>query len=270
MFVFLSKFVPLFLYPVGIISLLLVTALVLHRRPRWMKPLVAAALILLLLSSNRIVSTSLVRSLEWQYFPPNPVPSADVIVVLGGGTDSAQPPRSMVEVNGAGDRVLYALALYKKGIAPHLLLSGGTIDWLESRATTPASEMSDLLQLMGVPSEALWLQPRSKNTAEDAVFSAQMLHEKFPNTPAPRVLLVTSAAHMPRSVLLFHQAGIDVIPAPTDYSVTEASWNELFRPDFQGQLVGLLPSAGNISAVTNVLKEYIGITVARARPLSHP
>ena len=261
---------PLFLYPVGIISLLLAIALVLHRHPRWMKGLVISALAVLLVSSNRIVSNSLVRSLEWQYFPPNPVPAADVIVVLGGGTDSSQPPRSMVEVNGAGDRVLYALALYKKGVAPHLLLSGGTIDWLESRSSTPASEMADLLQLMGVPADALWLQPRSQNTAEDATFSAQMIHEKFPNPPAPRVLLVTSAAHMPRSVLLFHQAGIEVIPAPTDYSVTEASWNELFRPDFQGQLVGLLPSAGNISAVTNVLKEYIGITVARVRPLKLP
>jgi uncharacterized SAM-binding protein YcdF (DUF218 family) len=261
---------PLFLYPVGVISLLLAIALILHRHPRWMKGLVISALVILLVSSNRVVSTSLVRSLEWQYFPPNPIPTADVIVVLGGGTDSAQPPRSMVEVNGAGDRVLYALALYKKGIAPHLLLSGGTIDWLESRSSTPASEMADLLQLMGVPAEALWLQPRSQNTAEDATFSAQMIHEKFPNSPAPRVLLVTSAAHMPRSVLLFRQAGIEVIPAPTDYSVTEASWNELFRPDFQGQLVGLLPSAGNISAVTNVLKEYIGITVARLRPIKLP
>ena len=57
----------------------------------------------------------------------------DAIVVLGGGTESEQFPRPMVEVNSAGDRVLYAGKLYKEGKAPYILLSGGNISWYNSR-----------------------------------------------------------------------------------------------------------------------------------------
>ena len=72
-------------------------------------------------------------------------------------------------------------------------LSGGRIDFLDWEGqSTPALEMAELLQLMGVPQEALWLQDRSRNTGEDALFCAEILREKG----LSRILLVTSAKHM--------------------------------------------------------------------------
>lgn len=254
MFVFLSKFLPEFIYPTGLIFILLLLALGLRRRPRAQTAALIFAAAILLAGGNRWAAFSLARSLEWRYLPLNPVPQAEVIVVLGGGTESEQYPRPMVEVNSAGDRVLYAAKLYKEGKAPHILLSGGNIAWLGGRTTTPAAEMNSLLQLIDVPLGAIWLQPDSQNTYEDALFSSRVLKGKG----ITRVLLVTSAQHMPRSVALFRRQGVDVIPAPVDYTVTQSGWDDLFSPDLQTVLVNLVPNAANLSLTSSVLKEYIG------------
>lgn len=261
MFVFLSKFLPNFVYPLGLVFILVVLALFLRRRAKLRTVLLAATALIMLVSGNRWVAYSLARSLEWQYLPLNPVPQADVIVVLGGGTEFEQYPRPMVESNGAADRVLYAGKLFKEGKAPHLLLSGGNITWLNGRTTTPAAEMASLLELMDVPENALWLQPKSQNTYEDALYCAEILKAQG----ITRILLVTSAQHMPRSVALFKHYGFDVIPAPVDYTITQANWDNLFSFDLQTTLVNLVPNISSMSLTSSVLKEYIGYWVYHFR-----
>lgn len=257
MFVFLSKFLPLFVYPTGLAALLILAALAAGRKPRLRTGLLAAVFLLLLISSNRWFSYALARSLEWQYLPMAEVPQAEVIVVLGGGTESGQYPRPMTEVNSAGDRVLYAASLYKQGKAPIILLSGGNITWLEGRSTTPAQEMADLMQLMNIPPEALWLQSASENTHDDAELSAAMLKENG----VQQVLLVTSAIHMPRAMALFRHAGIQAIPAPVDFTVTQAGLDNLAKLTPQSLLINLLPNSSSLGLTTNATKEYLGLLV---------
>lgn len=255
MFVFLSKLLPLFVYPVGLTAALLFLALILHRRARLRNSLIVLALMVVFLSGNRWVAYSLVRSLEWRYLPVEEVPVADAIVVLGGGTLAQETPRPSVEINGAGDRVFYAMRLYQQGKAEHILLSGGYIEWINASPISPAEDMRELMITFGVPEDAIWLQPESQNTYEDALYSAEILKEQG----ITRVLLVTSAMHMPRSVALFEQQGIDVIPAPTDYTLTETAWQDLTRASLPEQIISLVPSVSNISLTTAVLKEYIGM-----------
>jgi|YelNatPaOPRAMG01_1025707.scaffolds.fasta_scaffold02494_21 uncharacterized SAM-binding protein YcdF (DUF218 family) len=266
MFIFLSKFLPLFVYPAGLACLLLILALVLRRKTRWRNALTAFALAALWIGGNRWVATLLTRSLEWRYLPPATVPHAEVIVVLGGGTEAAQWPRPDVEVNSAGDRVIYAARLYAAGAAPHLLLSGGYITWLGDRPSTPAQEMADLLELMGVPSQAMWLQEKSQNTYEDAVFSAEMLARK----DIHRIILVTSAIHMPRSLAVFRHQGLEVIPAPADFSVTQADWDNLVHGNLAAQVISLLPNASSLEATSTAMKEYIGLAVYGLRGWTSP
>jgi uncharacterized SAM-binding protein YcdF (DUF218 family) len=261
MFVFLSKFGPLFVYPLGFTCVLLVLALLAHKHQKLHTAFSIFALVVILLTSNSWVAAALTRSLEWRYLPPETLPKADVIVVLGGGTDAAEYPRSTVELNSGGDRVIYAGYLYKQGAAPHLLLSGGNISWLGSTPSTPATEMAEVLTWMDIPEEALWLQPESQNTYEDALYSAKMLKEKGIN----RIILVTTASHMPRSVALFEKQGLEVVPAPTDFKVTQASWDALFSGDPAGMLVRLMPNVGNLSMITAAMKEYLGMLVYRLR-----
>lgn len=261
MFVFLSKFLPQFVYPTGLVFLLLMLACLVRRRPRLRTGLIIAAAMLLFVAGSRVTAYSLARSLEWRYLPLENIPRADVIVVLGGATEPLDPPRPSVEVNAAGDRVLYAVKLYREGVAPRLLLSGGVLNWNRGRATTPAEDMAALMRQLGVPQEALWEQPRSQNTAEDALYSAQMLKE----AGIERVVLVTSAMHMPRSVALFRKQGIEVIPAPTDFTVTQQGWDRLFQPGVEELLTGLLPSSSSLNLTTNALKEYIGMLAYRVQ-----
>lgn len=261
MFVFLSKFLPQFVYPVGLVTILIILALVFQKRKKWQNAVIIATLAVLFIAGNRWVAYSLTRSLEWQHLPPAKIPTAEVIVVLGGGTESPQPPRPIVEVNSAGDRILYAAHLYKEGKAPHLLLTGGYINWLNETETTPAGQMAAILELMGIPAEAIWLEPESLNTYENAVNCAAILDEK----DIERIILVTTATHMPRSVALFEAQGLQVIPAPVDFAVTEENWAALWHPNLSAQLTQLLPNITNLNMTTTALKEYIGMFVYRLR-----
>lgn len=256
---FLSKFLPLFVYPAGLASIFLLTALFYWKKQRLARRLVLGALLLIFLGGNRWISMSLVRSLEQRYLPQKSYPTADVAVVLGGGTDTQQYPRSTVEVNGAGDRVIFGLKLYKDGITPKLLVTGGNADWQGEYASSPAEDMASLLMLMGVPEADLILEPDSLNTFEDAQFSAKIIQDQG----FKKVILVTSALHMPRSVKLFQEAGVEVIPAPVDYTITDQEWQELMQPSLENILINILPTSGNLKSTTSSMKEYIGMVVNR-------
>ena len=120
--------------------------------------MLAAAFLLLFLGGNRWVAMSLARSLEWRYLPSAEPQHADVLVLLGGGTLAADFPRSMVEINSAGDRVLYAAQLFHQGKVKHVLISGGFLGW-SARSTSPAEDTAALLEILDIPREALWLEP---------------------------------------------------------------------------------------------------------------
>jgi len=263
MSIFLSKFLPLFIYPLGIASVFVLLSIFTQRFRRLQRILLIIAFIVLGVGGNRWVAYSLTRSLEWQYLPPSEIPTADVIVVLGGGTESPDYPRQTVEVNGAGDRVIFAAQLYKQGKAPHILLSGGNIAFLSSTSHNPSEDMRELLLLMGIPKDAIWLETQSRNTYENAIFSKKILQEKN----IDRILLVTSAMHMPRSVGLFERQGLDVIPAPADFTLTQQGWQHLIEPTLETQMINLIPNTSNLSLTTRVIKEYLGILYYKARGL---
>ncbi|MEZ4520008.1 MAG: YdcF family protein [Chloroflexota bacterium] len=251
----MSKLLPLLIYPLGLAMVLLLVALVWKRGAR---ALMVLALILLYLGSNRWVAYSLVHSLEYQYIPDSPPPDAEAIVVLGGGSRSGDPPRPIIEINEAGDRLLYGAYLYREGKADHVLLTGGSIEWLTpDEIETEAMDMGGLMEFLGVPEDALWLEMRSRNTYENALYSREMLDE----AGVDRILLVTSAMHMPRSVALFEQQGLDVTPAPTDFLVSQAEWDYLWTTDIRAQLVNLMPNAEYMAYTSRALKEYMGILV---------
>lgn len=255
MFVLLSKIIPLLVYPTGLALLLLVLALRSERR-RVRRRLLLAAVLLLWLFGNGYVSGLLVRSLEWRYLPESTYPQAGAIVILGGGTDPADYPRPTVEVNGAGDRVLYGARLYQQGLAPVIVASGGNLPWTDT-ASSPAEGMAAILTAIGVPREAILLEDRSLNTFENAVRTRELLEP----LGVDHILLVTSALHMPRALRLFENQGFSVTPAPTDYNAALPSGDKPFSKTWPGYLIGLFPDAFSLARSTAALKEYLGIAV---------
>jgi len=260
MFLFLSKLLPLFIYPLGLSCLLLVVALItLWKRPTWAASSIFTALVILLLGGNGWVSNQIVRSLEWQYLPPTPVPNAQAIVVLGGAIKPQIPPRPWIDVSEAGDRPIYGAELYKQGKAPIIILSGGRIDW-KGGGPPESKDMATLVEALGVPPSAIVQDPTSLNTYENATNVRQILRQRGIN----RVLLVTSAIHMPRAIAIFKKQNIDAIAAPTDFTMTNQELQEP-QSSVQAILLNLLPDAGKLNQTTQAMKEYIGAFIYRLR-----
>jgi len=254
-FIFLSKFLPLFIFPLGFALLILLVAVVIRRGRR---VVILAAMVILWLASSRYVAYALVHELESRHPPLAEGSIADAIVVLGGGTRGDDPPRPMAEVNEAGDRILYGAKLFRDGAAAVVLVTGGSIEWLTPQGVGPeANAMVSLLTFLGVPGDAVWLESESRNTYENALFSKRMLAE----AGMDEVLLVTSAMHMPRSMMLFQAQGLRVRAAPTDYLVSDAEWRHLWRGGPTATLVNLMPNVEYLTYTTRALKEYIGIFI---------
>ena len=203
MFLYLSKLLPLFIYPLGLACLLLLRVAVIRRR-RWQLVLILCIFAMLWLGGNRLVSMAITRSLEGHYPPLTEIPHAPVIVVLGGGARPAGYPRLTAELNEASDRLLYAARLYPQGAAPRILLSGSHAAWLGSEEISEAETMAQVLEIMAVPRGALWLEDSSRNTYENADETRKLLATEG----IEEVILVTSAMHMPRAVPLFERQGL--------------------------------------------------------------
>ena len=260
MFLYLSKLLPLFFYPLGLISVCLIVALVtLRKRPRMATIAISLSLAVLLLSSNAWVAKYMIRSLEWQNIPGTQIPNAEAIVVLGGATKSATWPRPTVDLSEAGDRVIYAAQLYLQKKAPIIILSGGRIDWRGS-GSPESADMATILTSIGVPAAAIIQEPDSLNTYQNAV----NVHKILEARGIKKVLLITSAIHTPRSLKIFKRQGIDVIPTPTDFLVSQGELEELTNTP-KAAILNLLPDTNNLNQFTSALKEYFGTFIYSLR-----
>jgi len=251
---FLSKLIPLSIYPLGFALVVSILAMgILRLSPRWARFLLLVAVGVLWVASMPIVADYLNWTLERQY-PPVAVedtPTADAIVVLGGGVSGPAPPRLTLDLSDAADRVLHAARLYRAGKAPVVVVSGGAIPWLGADIPE-ASSMQTLMEEWGVPGGSIHAEGASRNTHENAVFARPLLVEQGLH----RVLLVTSAMHMPRALATFTSAGIDAVPAATDYTVTYRDHRTV---------IDFLPDAKALSRTTDAIKEYIGYAYYRWR-----
>ncbi|WP_019508117.1 YdcF family protein [Pleurocapsa sp. PCC 7319] len=259
-FLFLSKLLPLFIYPLGLSCLLLLVALWLcWQRSRWTFAPILVAFLILVTAGNTGFSNNLIKSLEWQYLPSENMPQAEAIVVLGGATRNNEPPRVIPDMSDRGDRLLYATKLYKDGVAPLIILTGGRIQWYGGESSE-AQSMATVMELMGVPRDVMVLESRSLNTYENALFTKEILEKRN----IKQILLVTSAAHMPRSLAIFKKQGINAIPAPADFMISERN---LIESQFstESRILSFLPRAGSLDHTTQALKEYIGTSIYRLR-----
>ncbi|HTJ59076.1 MAG TPA: YdcF family protein [Devosiaceae bacterium] len=211
----IDKYLTPFLNPLGLGLALGVLAflLVLFNKRRAGLTLLAITLIGLYGASTPFVAGWLSGMLERQY-PPIPIaatPNADVIIVLGGATGPAIPPRQAPDLNEHADRLMHAADLYKAGKAKFILASGG--NWRHpSQTHSEADDMRDVLMRFGVPASAILEEGKSRTTEENASFSAEILRQQHLQT----ALLVTSGIHMPRSVAVFRRYGVAVTPSETD------------------------------------------------------
>jgi uncharacterized SAM-binding protein YcdF (DUF218 family) len=198
--------------------------------------------VMLLLLWCGIPFNQIARRLETRYQPilsPNSIAAVRWIVVLGAGHRSESNVPLSSRPNAAGlSRTLEGLRLLNAIPGSRLLLSGGAV----FDSVSDARVKRDLARSLGAPDEALSINERSRTTAEEADALRGTIGE------AP-FLLVTSALHMPRAMLLFRSRGMHPIPAPTDYQTP----------------LSPTPMAGHIELADATAHELLGLAWAWLR-----
>jgi uncharacterized SAM-binding protein YcdF (DUF218 family) len=178
-------------------------------------------------------------------FPGEGGPEA--VVVLGGGLVQSSP-----EAEGGRDtlsastlkRVLSAKSLADRFSLPIVFAGGKVFDYGQEDEADVASRV---LAALGLPPRRFFAEKESRNTWENARNAASLFGYR-------KVILVTSAWHMRRSVSAFEENGVSVIPAPTDYLCDRNSPYDI---------LSFLPSLGALSGTYTALHEYMGLLYYR-------
>jgi len=241
--------------PVGLVLELSVVGL-LFLWKGWRKTaavFLVSGLLVLFAASMPVVANYLLGKLEQDYPPVmiTEVPSRKCIVVLGGVVEPVLPPRMDADMLEAVDRVRKAAQLFHAGRGKVIIVSGGNHPW--SPFSEPEAEtMKVLLLEWGVPVAAIVVEGASRNTRENARNSIIAMQELVCDAP----LLVTSAAHMKRSVAAFEKLGVTVFPVSADV-------RSVNNP--KASLLDFLPDADALKMTTDAMREWIGQRVYELR-----
>lgn len=230
-------------------------------RPRTARSLALAAMVWLFLISWNPVGDALLGTLEGRHPPLEDVPAETThIVVLGGGAHAEETRPAATRLSrGSQGRVLEGVRLWRAAAAsrasgiPLLVLTGDSPDGRQSMASLAAETVREL----GVPPNFVIVIEETYNTAQEATAVADMLEHRIDTGAGAvgRLILVTSASHMPRAAALFRRAGMDPLPAPAQYLTDTAGhtgWS-------------YLPSAEALHKTERFFYEMLGIAWMRVR-----
>lgn len=244
----LSKIMTHLILPPGSFILLLLAILLFAGRltQRMVRILLALVVALIYLLSIQPVADRLILPLENKYPPLAQLlaPAPEAIVVLSGGLVDHSPELSGRAALGVSSlkRLMYAYLLART-YPCSVILSGGSV--FNDTTESEASVMAHYLQTLGLSPSRLLVEPDSQNTLQNAGNTQALLKKHHVN----RIVLVTSAYHMPRSVYCFSRYGVRTIPAATDYmsSRTATTW------------FNFIPSNAALNISYTALHEYIGM-----------
>ncbi len=249
MFFYLSKLLWLVIAPANLLLLLLLlgAALLFTRFMRAGRRMVLASALGFLVLGILPVGTLMMRVLEDRF--PRPaanIPAPAGIIVLGGAVDQQMTRlRGPIELTEAADRMTEGVLLARRFPDAKLVFTGGSAALLGS-PYREAQVAEQLFLGLGIPKERLVLESESRNTYENAIFTREVLQPKAGDV----WLLVTSAAHMPRSMGIFRKAGINVTPYPVDYRTHGVAGD--YRRLYRNVTGGLVQTEG-------AMREYIGL-----------
>jgi uncharacterized SAM-binding protein YcdF (DUF218 family) len=154
--------------------------------------------------------------------------------------------------NATADRFIQVVKLYKLGVIKHILISGGN-GKIESKNFREGHWVKGELISMGIPDPVIFVEDKSNNTFENAMYAKQILDSVQLKPP---YLLITSAHHVPRASLLFKNAGILTVPFPCSYIAGRGNFS----------FPSLLPELGVLGTWDLYLKEAAGYLWYKAHP----
>ena len=250
MFFILSKLLYFLLQPLNWLIGLPIYAII-TKNDRKKRRLLRGCFALLVVITNPFLGNRVFHAFEAEAVSMNDMRDTfDVGIVLGGYTKGGTyAKKDQLQLSTAANRLTDAILLYKKGIVKKLLISGGDGKLLGESYPESVLAQNYLLEL-GVKPEDLWVEDNSRNTHENALFSKQLLEKQgFTNE---KVLILTSAFHIPRALGCFKKVGIQAQPFPTQFIAERLT----LQPE-----TWLIPDPDVIKNWEYLLKEWIGSVV---------
>jgi len=247
-FLVLSKVLDWLLAPLSWSVLLLAAAILSRARPRRALVLATLGLAVLVAFSVEPLANRLERYGEAgarSTYHPEVV--YDAVVVLGGMVDApAARASGEGELDEHAERLLRAFELLRAGRARAVLLSGGLLAPLPGDVPE-ADVLAARLARWGIPPAQIVTEAGSRNTRENAIETARVAAGRGWH----RLLVVTSALHMPRAMACFRAVGLEPDALPVD------------RRAGDGRGASWLPRAASLARSTDVLRELAGRVVYR-------
>jgi uncharacterized SAM-binding protein YcdF (DUF218 family) len=203
------------------------------------------ALILLIILSLPIVSRQLIKFLEQGYtlISPNNVDTADTVIVLSGMIRTIKQNNEIYyEFSDAVDRVFAGIELLKLNKAQKIILTRGKLPW--SLGMPEGEFLAQFVKSQGINKNQVILTEAVQNTNDEAIAVSKILPTNS------KIILVTSAFHMPRAETVFENQNLKVIPYAVDFRLGEKKMDVL---DF-------LPQANAFKDSSFYFREIIGRT----------
>jgi uncharacterized SAM-binding protein YcdF (DUF218 family) len=242
----LKQFLKTLILPPGIWLLMLCAVIVFWKR-NWARKFLITTVVLIGALHSGLTAKATRYYLESRYAPLTDCRTAgqyDAIVVLTGWLIPASGliPRPQIDV-AMYRRLEEAFRLYRQAPKP-IIVSGGHVD-----PFTPSNNENriacDYLVRWGVAETDIIQEPASRDTFESAFEVSKILTQRG----WTRYLLVTSALHMPRSMLAFEATAPEPVPAPGDFTVERISTSPL----------SFFPTEGAARDTYSALHEYVGL-----------
>ncbi|MFD0766554.1 YdcF family protein [Mucilaginibacter lutimaris] len=240
----LSKLLYVFILPLTWVFCLLLYTLFAKNKGHKRKVLILAIFIFWFFG-NRFTANLMANI--WDVNPGvSAAKSYSAAVLLGGFVSEGKNGEG--HFNGAADRYNTAVKLLQTGTAGHLLFSGGNAD-INPDGFSEAQFVGQELKKLNIADSLVLLDDKARNTMENAAFSKDLLQKAGLKPP---YLLVTSAYHMRRAMLIYKKAGLEVVPYPCDYIT---NYGTIMPTDF-------VPGVEAIGAWNTYIKELVGYIVA--------
>lgn len=217
------KILTWFASPIGILTLSTLSSGVLftlHKAPRARILLITLGISQLLFFASPWTANILNEGLDAkarQLDAQNKGSPYAAILVLGGMID-LDPTTGVVNFGKSFDRLWYAAVLYHQGLSHKIIVSGGNMvaDHYPD-APTQAHLMKDALVKLGIPIEAIIIEPKALTTRQHMPLVKSLMEDQ---NLQGRLAMVTSASHMARAMNNARQSELDVDAYPTDWNIS--------------------------------------------------
>ena len=237
--IYLHKILPLIISPLFFVIIIISLGIILKS-----KKISFLGILIFLICSLPILSNNLIYYLEKDYQPidVSKIEDANAVVVLSGMVSTIKKNDNFFyEFNDSIDRILKGVELIKENKASYLILTRGILPW--SNGKPEGEVLKDFVLKLGIEKEKIILTNNVQNTDQEA-----KAIKKLFTSDDQKIILITSAFHMPRAKKVFEAAKIKTIPFPVDFRSSSGNFT----------LLDLIPSASAFSNTNHFIREVQG------------